>query len=148
MSLAQPRIRTNVICPKGDEMLLVRHRKGEKTYWLLPGGGVDFGESFSVCAERELLEETGLIVEVERPIWISEAIDPEGSRHIVNVYLLARIVGGEIKQGLDDVIAEVAFKPIADLLNLTLYPPVAQQLRDLHASDYKTPFTYLGEMWA
>jgi ADP-ribose pyrophosphatase YjhB (NUDIX family) len=148
MSVKEPRIRVNVICPQGDEVLLVRHQKGEKTYWLLPGGGVDFGESLTACAEREMREETGLTVEVDRPIWLSEAIDPAGSRHILNVYVLARITGGELQQGLDAAVVEVAFKPVKDLESLTIYPPVAQHLMALHAADYAAPMSYLGELWA
>jgi ADP-ribose pyrophosphatase YjhB (NUDIX family) len=148
MSVKEPRIRVNVICPQGDELLLVRHQKGEKTYWLLPGGGVEFGESLTTCAEREMREETGLTVEVDRPVWMSEAIDPDGRRHILNVYLLARITGGEVTQGLDAAVVEVAFQPVAALPGLTVYPPVAQHLVALHAADYATPMTYLGELWA
>jgi ADP-ribose pyrophosphatase YjhB (NUDIX family) len=148
MSVKEPRIRVNVICPQGDEILLVRHQKGERTYWLLPGGGVEFGESFAVCAEREMREETGLAVEVDRPVWLSEAIDPNGSRHILNVYVLARITAGEIVQGLDAAVVEVAFKPVAELASLTVYPPVAEHLMALHAADYAAPMSYLGSLWA
>lgn len=148
MSVKAPRIRVNVICPRGDEILLVRHQKGEKTYWLLPGGGVEFGESVTAAAEREMREETGLTVEVDRPIWLSEAIDPNGSRHILNVYVLARITGGEVVQGLDAAVVEVAFRTVATLAELTVYPPVADHLMALHAADYALPMGYLGQLWA
>lgn len=148
MPVKQPRIRVNVICPNGDQLLLVRHQKGERTYWLLPGGGLEFGESFADCAVREMREETGLEVEAVRPVWLSESIDPAGSRHIVNVYLLVRVVGGEVQQGLDEGVVEVAYKPVAELTGLTLYPPVADRLVSLHAGDYAGPLTFLGQMWA
>jgi 8-oxo-dGTP diphosphatase len=42
--------------PYGLEILMVRHR----TFWTLPGGGIQPGEQPSAAAERELWEETGL----------------------------------------------------------------------------------------
>ncbi len=33
--------------------------------WFPPGGGVEGDESFSVCASRELFEETGLVIDAE-----------------------------------------------------------------------------------
>lgn len=41
-----------------DEVLLVRHDGVDM--WVLPGGGVDDGESFSDAAQRELVEEAGI----------------------------------------------------------------------------------------
>ena len=41
-----------------DRVLLVEERRGDgSTFWTLPGGGVERGESFAACLRRELREE-------------------------------------------------------------------------------------------
>ncbi|MBQ3954954.1 MAG: NUDIX domain-containing protein [Clostridia bacterium] len=45
--------------------ILLSHERG--TGWfLLPGGGIEAGETFAACCEREILEETGWIVKAEK----------------------------------------------------------------------------------
>ena len=39
----EPRIRVSALLRWGDRILLCRHEKGGRDYWLLPGGGVDGG---------------------------------------------------------------------------------------------------------
>jgi 8-oxo-dGTP diphosphatase len=52
---------------RDDEILLIRHSEHADghTYWLLPGGGIEAGESEIACVQREVREETNLEVEVE-----------------------------------------------------------------------------------
>ncbi len=59
-----PTTRVGVIVFSEDEksLLLVRHRKGNRQYWIIPGGRLEYGETFPECAVRELKEETGLDV--------------------------------------------------------------------------------------
>ena len=45
---------------------LVIEKPNYRDHWLLPGGGVDAGEDARQCAQREVLEELGLDVEVGR----------------------------------------------------------------------------------
>src|ERR1700730_6290014 len=60
------RIRVGVLIWRAGEVLLVRHEKGGRSYWLVPGGGVDAGETMVEAGAREMLEETGYHVEMGR----------------------------------------------------------------------------------
>lgn len=141
------RVRVGVVVPKDDSLLLVRHRKGDRQYWMLPGGGVDYGESFEQCAVREVLEETGIAIEVERMLALSEAIDPKGSRHILNIYLLGRICGGEPRMPAEDVIDAVEFIPVAKLPGITLFPAIADYLIRAHHAGYQGGIEFLDTRW-
>lgn len=145
--MMQPRVRVGVIIPREDHLLLVRHRKADKTYWMLPGGGLDYGETFAQCAEREVHEETGLSITAERVLFLSEAICPRGTRHILNVFMLARLEGGSLMAPVGDVIEEVAFKPVSDLEAMTLYPAIAPHIVASHQQGYLGDMRYLGSLW-
>ncbi|MDC0422363.1 NUDIX domain-containing protein [Hellea sp.] len=58
---------TGIVCFKDDEILLVRRgnppRKGE---WSIPGGKIEFGESETKAALRELYEETGIKASIKK----------------------------------------------------------------------------------
>lgn len=136
-----------VVIQNENEILLVRHRKGNRQYWVLPGGRLEYGETFYECAVRELKEETGLDVEVDKLIYLSEAIAPDRSRHIVNVYLTAHVTGGEMQVGNEPVLAGVDFVPISELENCTLYPPVGKKVLENLAQGFEPGIEYLGNLW-
>ena len=55
MRRAEPRIRVSALLRWQDRLLLCRHEKaGRGEYWLLPGGGVNAGESLVDALHREL----------------------------------------------------------------------------------------------
>ncbi|MGX9349565.1 NUDIX domain-containing protein, partial [Microbacterium sp. KNMS] len=71
--------------------------------WCLPGGRLDPGESAAETCVREVLEETGLRVEVVRlvglysnPHLIIEYADGN-RRQIVAAHFLVRVVGGALQ---------------------------------------------------
>jgi ADP-ribose pyrophosphatase YjhB (NUDIX family) len=146
-STSNPRVRVAVVVMQGDQVLLVRHRKGERTYWLLPGGGLDYGETIEECAVRELHEETGLTIAPQQFLFMSEAIAPDKSRHILNVYLLATVTGGTLTRPEEDVIEEIAWKPMRDVPELTMFPAIQPELVAAWEKGFSGGMQYLGSRW-
>ena len=136
-----------VVLNKGNKILLVRHRKGNRRYWVLPGGRLEYGETFEECAVRELKEETGLDVEVERFLFLSEALAPDRSRHIVNIFIKAKVIGGTIKVGDEPVLAGADFVSLEDLQRLTLFPPVSDEIVETLRQNSQKGIKYLGNLW-
>ena len=68
--MGEPRIRVSALLGWRGQILLCRQEKPGKEYWLLPGGGVDMGESLTDALNRELSEELGIDdeVPVEGPV--------------------------------------------------------------------------------
>lgn len=75
-----------------DNKILLTQRDDFET-WILPGGGVEDGESIAQAAFRETKEETGLDVELTRLVGIYSRLGNVLSGHIV--LFTARPVGGE-----------------------------------------------------
>lgn len=146
----RPNFRVSVIILNDkEEILLVQHKKGSRYYWVLPGGRIEYGENFADCAVRELKEETNLDIKFGKVVFLSEAIAPDKSRHIINIYATGEVLGGELKLGAGDpdpVLADVAWKPILDLNKVTLYPPVANEIIDTYKKGFKE-IKYLGNLW-
>ena len=88
-------------------LLLVRHQKPDREpYWVLPGGRLEPGETIPRCAEREVLEETGLSGRFVEVLYVSEFLR-EG-RHTVDVTARVEASSGEAALGSDPEVAEAS----------------------------------------
>jgi len=113
----KPVVGVGAVIIKEDKVLLVkRARMPYAGLWCIPGGKVHFGESLQKAAEREILEETSLVIKAGDPIYVFEAIEtglPALAHHYVVVDLRADYVSGE-PVARDDAL-EVAWFSRADI---------------------------------
>lgn len=143
-----PRVRVAAVATLDGKLLTVRHRKGADRYHLLPGGGLRWGETLEDALRREVLEETGLIVDVGRPLLISDTIDPSGTRHLVNIVFQTEVSGGSVTDlPGDDRVEAVDLVDIEDLESLDLRPPVADALMEYLRAPERFPTRYLGPLF-
>ncbi len=91
-----PKVAVAVLIFQDDRVLLIK-RAGDplKGYWALPAGFVEWDEDPQQAACREVLEETGLMVEVDHLVDVFHTPDHGGLADIVIAYA-ARITGGEL----------------------------------------------------
>jgi len=106
-----------VIVQDGVVLLVRRRYEPLAGQWSLPGGRLELGETLEVGLAREMLEETGLDVEVGPVIEVFDRILHDQDHHIrfhyVLIDYLCRPLGGTLQAGSD--VSEVAFAAPADL---------------------------------
>jgi ADP-ribose pyrophosphatase YjhB (NUDIX family) len=146
-----PTLRAAALILSDRGLLLVRQRRLDRSYWLLPGGGVRFGEAVAEALRRELLEELSLEVEPGRPLALVEAISDDMARyakHVVHVILQATLVDAAARPRLggDAAVLEACFFTREELRGLTLTPPVAPFL-DACFDALPRRMEYLGVVW-
>ncbi len=114
------------ILRRGDEIVLVREAgPGEEPSWALPGGMIEEGELVTEGLAREVLEETGLIIErVDRLAFVTQVDVRQRDRHpapFANGYHLTvwtfEIGSWSGEPAVDDpdgFVTEVAVVPLAE----------------------------------
>jgi ADP-ribose pyrophosphatase YjhB (NUDIX family) len=142
-------VRVATVILKGNKILLMKHRRRGLFHWALPGGAVQEGETVADCARRELLEETGLEVQLGKLLYVADVISPDRRKHTVNLIFLAEVTGGEFgvtpRKTLGEYLDEPHWFPLDD--TPVFYPPVARRICDDAAQGFSAGAIYLGNVW-
>lgn len=123
--MEQIRVGCAVLVINKDRLLLGKRGK-EPNFGMLiiPGGGVDFLEALSSAAQREIKEETGLDITLERQLKTCELINPPDEHRII-VYWQGKPTGGRLT-------------PSSDLLDAAFYS--REEIAVLDTSGSLSPF--------
>ncbi|MFH1981620.1 MAG: NUDIX hydrolase [Pseudomonadota bacterium] len=130
---SMPRVAVGALVIHDARVLLVRRGKPPaEGLWAIPGGSVRLGESLQSAAEREISEETGIVIRAGAPIYTFDVIhrDPDGAVrfHYVIVDVVAEYLSGVPSPG-DDA-TEAAWMPPDQLAALDMAPVTRRFLED------------------
>jgi len=98
-STRQPIIGVGALVKCDLGVLLVKRAKPpSQGLWAIPGGKVNWGETLQQAAEREILEETGIVIKAGAPIYVFDLIEHDSDSmgfHYVVIDLIAQYVSGQ-----------------------------------------------------
>jgi ADP-ribose pyrophosphatase YjhB (NUDIX family) len=145
----KPTIRVAGLLVHEGRMLMVEQGHGEERYWLLPGGGVQFGETLADAVRREFAEEISLRVGVNKLLAIVESISPDPvayPKHVVHLVFEVSAPHDVSPEPNDVKVLRVAFLDEMQLQSVDVRPPITEFLsgcvRELPSSPQ-----YLGRRW-
>ena len=148
----EPRIRVSAILRWQGRVLLVRQEKPGKEYWLLPGGGVDAGETLLEALRRELREELSIEAnaQFEGPVAIVDSIAPRGAlvrKHVVHIIFTTDLSHRSLHdvETRDAAVRGARLFALDELEDVVVHPPIKRFLARWQPGD---PAVYLGALWA
>jgi 8-oxo-dGTP diphosphatase len=150
--MSEPRIRVSAILRWQGRVLLCRQEKPGKEYWLLPGGGVDAGETLIEALRRELREELGVEADVqfEGPVAIVDSIAPRSQhtrKHVVHIIFAADLSHRSLSdvETKDAAVKGARLFSREELADVVVHPPISRFVSRWQTGD---PAVYLGSLWA
>lgn len=125
----QPQVAVGAVALHAGQILLVRRGRGPAAgTWSVPGGRVQAGETLHEAVVREVAEETGLRVVVDRFLGWVERID--GDAHFVILDFVVTVLVADAPPQAGDDAAEAAWTPVDELGGLQLAPGLLDFLED------------------
>lgn len=129
METKRPRIGSAVLVVyEGKFLLGKRNKKNYNGKWVIPGGGVNWGETIKDAGIREIKEETDIDIEIMRPIGYKEIINLPGEYHSVVFFHLAKPITTKIT--VSDDLSDAGFFSVEEMHSLDLAESVIEILKE------------------
>ncbi len=143
-----PTIRVGGFFAVDERILMVEQGRGDDRYWLLPGGGVRFGEPLAHALVRETQEELGLRVAVGPLLAIVESIspDPDYAKHVVHLVFDVSAAPEADVAPQEATVLNARFLGETELTAADVRPPIAEFLVACLRERPSSP-QYLGRRW-
>ena len=136
------RIRVAGIYIENDKILLVKHQKNDREYYLLPGGGQHTGEKAPDALIREWKEELSIDIVPGEFLFLGESIPPEinSRKHVYQMVYSVTKISGNIFVHTDNTLVGCAWVDLQELPNLTLYPLCMDQILAYINKQHPAPY--------
>jgi ADP-ribose pyrophosphatase len=106
-----------IVIRKGRVLLVQRGIEPSRGLWAIPGGSLELGETIQEGAEREILEETGIVIRAGDPVHTFDFFERDQAGrirfHYVIVDVTAEYVSGDVRA--DDDAADARWLSPKDL---------------------------------
>ena len=139
--MSEIEVRVAAIVIHDGSVLLANHQKQGQSYWVLPGGHVERGETLSRALIREMHEELALDITVGLLVMVQQFITDE--RHVVNNIFMADATSTDFTVTVEEVLKDAKWQPLDELENIDLRPAMAPTIRLIVANPSLGP-VYVG----
>jgi len=134
------RVKARALVWIDGRLILAEQRRRGQPELSLPGGRVNAGESVTEALRREVLEETGLVIEPVRLLYVSERVGPAATQDLELIFL-ARSVGVPRLGGLRAVDLNGGERP-------DVRPPILDLIASDAATEWRGTPRWLGNLAA
>jgi 8-oxo-dGTP diphosphatase len=138
---------------RGDTVLLCRRMEDSSPTWVLPGGTPREGEGATHCVRREVLEETGLVIDTSRVAFVLETKSPDRVEHRIEIVFMALLADLAVEPVPGEDHLAPQFVKLDRLSSMKMLPPISGYLRGLADKLSRVPqpadatAPYLGNLW-
>lgn len=131
MSTSRPSVGVAVFIWRDGKIILFE-RRGSHGHgrWSVPGGHLEFGETWEDCARREAMEELGVEIKNLRFLAVTNDIFPEEEKHYISIWMEADWAANEPESKEPEKVIGVGWHSLNDL-PAPLFEPCWQNLRKI-----------------